>query len=67
MKAIKRTLTATPNYSARTFTLRVKYVDGTTTKYRTTQMNKEEFESNLYNTENDWFQFLKSENYYKVK
>ena len=67
MKAIGRTLTATPNYSARTFTLRIKYADGSMIKYRTIQMNKEDFESDLYNTENDWFQFLKSDNYYKVK
>ena len=67
MKVIGRTLTATPNHSARTFTLRIKYADGSMIKYRTIQTSKEDFESDLYNTENDWFQFLKSDNYYKVK
>lgn len=67
MKAIKRTLTATPNYSARTFTLRVKNSDGSTSKYRTYPTNKTEFEQDLNNSENDWFQFLKGGDYYKVK
>ena len=49
------------NKSARTFTLRV---DGI--KYRTIQMSKEEFESCLNNTGNDWNQFLKSDDYYLV-
>ena len=67
MKTIGRKLTATPNYSARTFTLRVRYEDGTTTKYRTIKLNNEEFQSELNNSENDWFQFLKGGDYYKVK
>jgi len=60
------TITATPNFSARTFTIR-KYIDGELfAKYRTFQMSQEEFDSELMNTENDWRQFLKSPDYYKV-
>lgn len=62
----KRTLKATPNYSARTFTIRISYPDGTKVKYRTSKLDPEEFDSCLYNTENDWNQFLKSDDYYKV-
>lgn len=50
------------NYSARTFTIRTKIA-----KYRTTPMSKEEFQSCLNNTANDWSYFLRSSNYYKVK
>ena len=51
------------NKSMRTFTL---VVDGT--KYRTVKMNKEEFQSCLNNTANDWNDFLKSSGaYYVVK
>ena len=52
----------TSNKSARTFTIKNE-----TAKYRTYKMSKSEFESNQYNTENDWKQFLKSDEYYKVK
>jgi len=51
------------NKSARTFTI---VVDGT--KYRTVKMNKEEFDSRMNNTANDWNVFLKSSSdYYVVK
>lgn len=57
---------ATPNYSKRTFTIR-KYVDGKLfTKYRTFQMNQEEFDSEEMNTENDWKQFLRATNDYYI-
>ena len=63
MKTISgREIKATPNYSKRTFTLRV---DGK--KYRTVRLNKEEFETCEYNTQNDWEQFLRSDDYYLVK
>lgn len=58
---MKREIKATANHMERTFTLRV---DGT--KYRTTKMDKEEFNSCLNNTNEDWKQFLKSDDYYKV-
>ena len=54
---------STPNYSARTFTIRKNGV-----KYRTTRMDSNEFNSNLYNTQNDWVNFLRySQDYYIVK
>ena len=53
---------ATQNKSARTYTLRVNG-----SKYRTTRMSKQEFENAYYWTENDWNQFLKTDEYYKVK
>ena len=52
----------TSNKSARTFTLRNE-----TAKYRTIRMSKQEFNSATYWTENDWKQFLKTDEYYKVK
>jgi len=58
----KRQITATPNHSARTFTIRTG-----TAKYRTFKLDKAEFNSCLYNTSNDWEQFLKSDEYYPVK
>ena len=45
----------TPNHSRRTFTIRK---DGR--KYRTIPMSKEEFESSLNDTANDWAYFLRS-------
>jgi len=57
------TIKATANHSKRTFTIR-KYIDGKLfAKYRTIEMTPEEFDSELMNTENDWKQFLKSDDY----
>lgn len=59
-------ITATANNSNRTFTIR-KFENGKLyAKYRTIKLSKEEFESCLNNTENDWKQFLKSDDYYKI-
>ena len=63
---VKRELQVSLNYSKRTYTLKFKYSDGATIKYRTTPMSKEDFNNNLLNTENDWLQFLKTDDYYKV-
>ena len=52
----------TSNKSARTYTIRVNG-----NKYRTLQMSKQEFDSAYYWTENDWKQFLKTDEYYSVK
>lgn len=52
----------TSNKSARTYT-----IVNETAKYRTFKMSKQEFESAYYWTENDWKQFLKTDEYYKVK
>ena len=57
-----RELTVTPNYSKRTFTLRTNGF-----KYRTLVMSSQEFNSALYWTGNDWVQFLKTDEYYRVK
>jgi len=63
----KRTIKAVPNFSKRTFTLRISYNGRLTNKYRTYPMTPEEFDSELNNTERDWSQFLKTDNYYLVK
>jgi hypothetical protein len=56
-----REIKVSANQSQRTFTIRVQGA-----KYRTIRMSKEEFESNEYNTANDWQQFLNSSSdYYK--
>lgn len=50
------------NKTKRTFTIRTKYA-----KFRTLQFSKEEFEhAYFFWTGNDWKQFLKSDDYYKV-
>ncbi len=49
------------NHSNKTFTIKTEVA-----KYRTYKMDKMEFQSCLNNTGNDWKQFLKSDDYYKV-
>lgn len=61
-----KTIKATANHSNRTFTIRMYHDGKLTSKYRTLRMNKGDFNSCLYNTENDWKQFLKSGEYYNV-
>jgi imidazoleglycerol phosphate synthase glutamine amidotransferase subunit HisH len=61
-----RTIKATPNHSQRTFTLRVYHNGKLTFKYRTIKLPKDEFNSCIYNTNGDWLQFLKSDEYYLV-
>jgi len=66
MKTQKETIKVTSNQSKRTFTIR-KYIDGKFfVKYRTFPTSQDDFDTEEYNTENDWKQFLKSDNYYKV-
>lgn len=63
MRAIKNNIKkVTSNRSLRHFTI-IKE-DGT--KYRTFKMNKEEFQSNEHNTINDWNNFLKFGDYYRI-
>lgn len=50
-----------PNYSARHFTIKTNGF-----KYRTIQLPQSEFDSCEYNTANDWLNFLKSDEYYRV-
>ena len=65
-KKNKETIKVTANQSKRTFTIR-KYVNGVLfVKYRTIQLSQQEFDREKQNTENDWKQFLKSDDYYKV-
>ena len=67
METTKQTIKATPNHSKNTFTIR-KYNKGKlTSKYRTMPLSNEEFESCENNTETDWKQFLKTNDYYTVK
>lgn len=67
MKVLNQTIRVAANQSARTFTIRT-YVNGKfSAKYRTIKFSKEEFENNEYNTENDWKQFLRTNDYCVVK
>jgi hypothetical protein len=60
-------ITATPNYSKRTFTIRC-YADNVIyAKYRTTVMDQEEFDGEEWNTQNDWEQFLRYGDYSVIK
>ena len=62
----KETIIIRANKRKRTFTIR-KYIDGKIfAKYRTIEMNIKEFESEERNTEHDWKQFLKSDDYYRI-
>ena len=66
MTASIETIKVTANHSKRTFTIR-KYINGKLfAKYRTIEMSQDEFDSEEMNTENDWKQFLKSDDYYAV-
>ena len=56
------TIKVSANHSKRTFTIVNDFA-----KYRTIPLSKEEFDSCLNNTGQDWSQFLKSNDYYKVK
>ena len=56
------TLKISANHSKRTFTIRTDIA-----KYRTIRLSKDEFNSCLNNTGQDWRQFLRSSDYYKVR
>lgn len=64
---MSRKLVVKGNKSKRTFTLRFTYEDGSKVKYRTIPLSREEFYSAENWTENDWLQFLKTDEYYEVK
>lgn len=58
----------TPNYNKRTFTIRVANLNGKVIfKYRTVVFSQEEFDSMEYNTQIDWYNFLKTDEYYLIK
>ena len=66
MKTFEITIEVTPNYSKKTFTIRT-YINGKLfAKYRTIEMSQEEFDAEERNTQNDWKQFLSSDDYYKI-
>lgn len=67
MEARNQTLKVTANKSSKTFTIRTFVDKKLSSKYRTFKMSKIEFEQNEYMTENDWKQFLKTNDYYLVK
>ena len=58
---------AKQNKAKRTFTLRCYSFNNIYAIYRTIPMSKQEFENAYYWTLNDWKQFLKTDEYYKVK
>jgi hypothetical protein len=61
------TIKATANHKDQTFTIRKTGEKGYKAKYRTVRLPIDEFESNLYNTESDWQNFLNtSPDYYKA-
>jgi len=67
MNRDKEVVTATPNQSKRTFTIRVQQGDYRA-KYRTFPTSRQEFEDDEMSTPNDWKYFLRScdGSYYKV-
>lgn len=63
MKTISgREIKVSPNHSRKTFTIRTE-----SGKYRTLPMNSQDFNSCLHNSGQDWQEFLKTDEYYKVK
>jgi len=66
MTTLNETIKVSANQSMRTFTIR-KFIDGKlSAKYRTIQMTQNDFDNEEMNSENDWKQFLKSDDYYTV-
>jgi len=61
-----KTIKATPNYSKKTFTIRTFWDGVLCAKYRTLPMGSIEFLNANNNTQDDWKEFLKSDEYYKV-
>lgn len=74
---MKRQIKVTPNYSKRTFTIRSIYYGQklnniykiSTDKFRTLPFDKDTFDDYIFNTSNDWQQFLRYNDgsYYAVK
>lgn len=55
-----RTIKVKPNYSKRTFTIKVFYPNNDKVTYRTFPVSKLEFEELQYNTQKDWDNYLSS-------
>ena len=66
MKNSNQEIKVVANQSKRTFTIRCYDNGKLYAKYRTSQMSQQEFDTEEMNTENDWKQFLKSDDYYIV-
>lgn len=63
MRTLNRAIQATANHAKRTFTIRTFENDKVVSKYRSFKMDKEEFDNAQFWTQNDWFQFLKTDEY----
>ena len=64
----KRFYKVTANYGKRTFTIRVQNLDRKTVfKYQTHVFNQDEFDSMHFNTQIDWDNFMKNDEYYLIK
>lgn len=55
------------NKSKKTYTIRCYSLNNLYAIYRTLPMSKEDFNNAYYYTQNDWRNFLKTDEYYKVK
>ena len=67
MRNSTETIEVKANQSARTFTIRKIYSDGSKVKYRTWPVSREEFKCEEMFTEIDWKNFLRAgSNYYIV-
>ena len=65
---IKEIYKVTPNFGKRTFTIRIQNLDGKTIfKYKTIVFDQEEFDSMEFNTQCDWNNFMKTDEYYHIK
>ena len=61
-------ITAKANKKTKTFDIIKTWNDGAKVIYRTTELTDQEFEDMEYNTENDWKNFLKTDqSYFEVK
>lgn len=58
---------AAPNYQKKTFTIVVIYEDGEKYKFRTVKQSKEDFNELLYNTPEDWINYLKRNEILRIK
>jgi len=69
----KRYYKVTPNHGKRTFTIRVQMhlhpnlAEKTVFKYRTNVFDQDEFDSMYFNTQIDWDNFMKNDEYYLIK
>lgn len=60
-------LKATPNYSRRTFTVRLYYSDGSIKKFPCGRFTQDEFQAMLKYGQSDWLSWLESVDYCTVR